>query len=72
MVTAPVTEELAVTTPVEPPTEATTPLLLLHTPPDGTSDNVVVLLLHKEDVPDIVPADPTFTVVVLLQPVGSV
>jgi hypothetical protein len=71
-VAVPATDALAVITPVEPAMVATTLLLLLHTPPDGESESVDTLLLHKDGLPNIADAVPTFTITVLLQPDGMV
>jgi hypothetical protein len=71
MVAVPAWYVLAVTTPVAF-TVATTPLLVLHVPPEVASVSIVVLLVQTVAVPVIAAIAPIFTVVVLLQPVASV
>ena len=71
MVTVPAV--LPVTMPEDEPTEATAALLLVQVPPPVASVNAVLLPMHTLVVPVITEGPEfTFTVVVALQPEGSV
>ena len=61
------------TAPVVPSTVAMYISLLDHVPPAGVEFNVLVTPAQKTSVPVIVPGNGlTVTIVVLIQPVGSV
>ena len=62
-----------VTTPVEPTTVAL-PLLLVHVPVGSASERVVVAFLQTDSVPLMAGSTDgsTLTVIVVLQPPGSI
>jgi hypothetical protein len=65
--------EAPVTTPVEEPTVATEPLLLLHVPPDVAVLSDIEEPIHIEELPEIAAGrDITVTTVETLHPVDNV
>lgn len=61
----------AVTTPVEIPTEATAASLVLHTPPAGADDKVVVLPSHTTNDDAVIGDGSGLTVMVRVYTVGD-